>query len=56
MGLLSKIFTNAKKPQGFWGKLMVGGMNGDGHANMANWALQSLKIKEDGQIIDIGLQ
>ena len=54
MGLLSKIFTNAKKPQGFLGKIMVNGMNGGGHANMANWALQSLKIKEDDQIIDIG--
>jgi len=30
MGLLSKIFSNTKKPEGFFGKLMVNGMNGGG--------------------------
>lgn len=54
MGLLSKIFSNTKKPEGFFGKLMVNGMNGGGHAAMANWALSSLQIKEDGQLLDIG--
>ena len=54
MGLLSKIFSNTKKPEGFFGKLMVNGMNGGGHAAMANWALSSLQIKEEGQILDIG--
>lgn len=54
MGLLSKIFSNTKKPEGFFGKLMVNGMNGGGHAAMANWALSSLQIKEDGKILDIG--
>lgn len=32
MGLLSKLFSNAKKPEGFLGKMMVNGMNGGGHA------------------------
>lgn len=54
MGLLSKIFSNTRKPEGFFGKLMVNGMNGGGHAAMANWALSSLQIKEDSQILDIG--
>ena len=54
MGLLSKIFSNTKKPEGFFGKMMVNGMNGGGHAQMANWALSSMQIKEDGQILDIG--
>lgn len=54
MGLLSKIFSNTRKPEGFFGKIMVNGMNGGGHAAMANWALSSLQIKEDGQILDTG--
>ena len=51
MGLLSKIFSNTKKPEGFFGKIMVNGMNGGGHAAMANWALASLQINEDGKIL-----
>ena len=54
MGLLSKFFSNAKKPEGFLGKMMVNGMNGGGHAAMANWALSSVQIKEDSHILDIG--
>ena len=54
MGLLSKFFSNTRKPEGFFGKMMVNGMNGGGHAQMANWALSSVQIKEDGQILDIG--
>ena len=54
MGLLSKIFSNTRKPEGFFGKMMVNGMNGGSHAQMANWALSSMQIKEDGQILDIG--
>ncbi len=54
MGLLSKIFSNTRKPEGFFGKMMVKGMNGGGHADLANWALSSLQIKEDSQILDIG--
>jgi ubiquinone/menaquinone biosynthesis C-methylase UbiE len=54
MGLLSKIFSNTRKPEGFFGKMMVNGMNGGGHAQMAHWALSSVQIKEDDQILDIG--
>ena len=54
MGLLSKIFSNTRKPEGFFGEMMVNGMNGGGHAQMANWALSSVQIKEDSQILDIG--
>jgi len=25
MGLLSKIFSNTRKPEGFWGRMMVAG-------------------------------
>ena len=54
MGFLSKFFSNARKPEGFLGKIMVNGMNGGGHAAMANWALASVTIGRDDQILDIG--
>lgn len=54
MGLLSKFFSNARKPEGFLGKLMVNGMNGGGHAAMANWALAMVTIDRDDHILDIG--
>ena len=54
MGFLSKFFSNARKPEGFLGKIMVNGMNGGGHAAMANWALTSVKIDADDRILDIG--
>ena len=31
-GLLSKIFSNTRKPEGLFGRLMVAGMNGGSHA------------------------
>ena len=54
MGLLSKFFSNARKPEGFLGKLMVNGMNGGGHAAMANWALAMVTIGREDRILDIG--
>lgn len=54
MGLLSKIFSNTRKPEGFWGRMMVNGMNGGSHAVLAAWALDALKIPQDGALLDIG--
>lgn len=54
MGLLSKIFSNTRKPEGFWGRMMVNGMNGGSHAALATWAMDALQIPQDGEIIDIG--
>ncbi len=54
MGLLSKFFSNARRPEGFLGKLMVNGMNGGGHAAMANWALAMVTIGREDHILDIG--
>ncbi len=54
MGLLSKIFSNACKPEGFWGRLMVAGMNSGSHAAMANWGLDLADIPSEGEILDIG--
>ena len=54
MGLLSKIFSNTRKPEGFWGRMMVNGMNGGSHAALAAWAMDALQIPQEGEIIDIG--
>ncbi len=54
MGILSKFFNNTRKPEGFLGKLMVNGMNSGGHARMAEWALSSVSIQEDSQILEAG--
>ena len=43
-GLLSKIFSNTRKPEGFFGRLMVAGMNGGSHASMATWGLEKTDI------------
>jgi len=54
MGLLSKIFSNTRKPEGFFGRLMVAGMNGGSHAAMASWGLEFGNVPADGEILDIG--
>ena len=54
MGLLSKIFSNTRKPEGFWGRMMVAGMNGGSHAAMASWGLDLANVPAKGEIIDIG--
>ena len=54
MGLLSKIFGNTRKPEGFFGRLMVAGMNGGSHAAMATWGLEKTDIPQTGEILDIG--
>ena len=54
MGLLSKIFSNTRKPEGFFGRMMVNGMNGGGHARLAEWGLSFVKIAEDANVLDVG--
>ncbi len=54
MGLLSKIFSNTRKPEGFFGRMMVNGMNGGGHAKLAEWGLSEVSITENANILDVG--
>jgi len=54
MGLLKKFFGNTRKPQGFLGKLMVGGMNTGSHAALAEWALDDFSIDGDAKALDVG--
>ncbi len=52
--LFSKIFSNAKKPEGFFGRMMVNGMNGGSHARMAQWGLSFIDVAEEAHVLDIG--
>lgn len=54
MGILSKIFNNTRKPEGFFGRMMVSGMNGGTHAAMAIWGLDRVEIPAAGELLDIG--
>lgn len=54
MGLLGKIFGNTRKPEGFFGKLMVSGMNGGTHAAMAQWGLSDFPLDDKTDALDIG--
>lgn len=54
MGLLSKIFSNTRKPEGFFGRMMVNGMNGGSHARMAQWGLSFVKISPEAHVLDVG--
>ena len=54
MSILSKIFSNARKPEGFFGRMMVNGMNGGSHAKMAEWGLSFVDIAKNGDILDVG--
>jgi len=54
MGLLSKIFSNTRKPEGFFGRLMVNGMNSGAHAAMASWGLDRVNVSAEKEILDIG--
>ena len=54
MGLLSKIFNNARKPDGFFGKMMVNGMNTGSHAAMSEWAFAKILVPTSGELLDIG--
>ncbi|MCR5425085.1 MAG: class I SAM-dependent methyltransferase [Bacteroidales bacterium] len=54
MGFLSKLFSNARKLEGFLGRMMVNGMNGGSHARMAQWGLSFVDINEDASVLDMG--
>ena len=54
MSLLSKISSNTRKPEGFWGRMMVNGMNSGSHAALASWGLDFADVPSDGDILDIG--
>ena len=54
MGLLNKVFGNARKPEGRLGKLMARSMNGSSHARMADWGLGFLEGIQAESVCDFG--
>ena len=54
MSFFSKLFSNARKPEGFLGRMMVNGMNGGSHARMAQWGLSFVTPAENASVLDIG--
>ena len=53
MGLFKKYVNQTRKPEGFLGKLMIGGMNG-GHAKLADWGMGHLSDLAPDAIIELG--
>ena len=53
MGLFKKYVNQTRKPEGFLGKMMVGGMNG-GHAKLADWGMSYLNFAEPSKIAELG--
>ncbi len=54
MGLIRNFFQQTRKPEGFLGKMMVGGMNGGGHAKLANWGMSHLEETGPAYIAELG--
>jgi ubiquinone/menaquinone biosynthesis C-methylase UbiE len=53
MGLFKKYVNQTRKPEGFLGKLMVGGMNG-GHAKLADWGMSHLAGVPASAVAELG--
>lgn len=53
MGLFKKFVKQTRKPEGFLGKIMLGGMN-SGHGKMADWGLLHLGSLSPSSIAELG--
>ena len=53
MGLFKDFVSQTRKPEGFLGKVMLGGMN-SGHAKMAEWGLSHLPEINPESAVDLG--
>ena len=53
MGLFRKFVSQTRKPEGFWGKMMLSGMN-SGHAEMADWGFSHLPAITAERAVDLG--
>ena len=54
MRLMNKFFNQTRKPEGFLGKVMLSGMNGGGHAKLANFGMDKLPKKDFINIAELG--
>ena len=53
MGLFRRFVSQTRKPEGFFGKVMLSGMN-SGHAQMADWGFSHLNNAAPGKAVDLG--
>ena len=53
MGLFKRFVSQTRKPEGFLGKVMLGGMN-SGHAQLADWGLMHLPDITVEKAVDLG--
>ena len=51
---MKSFFSQTKKPEGFLGKVMVNGMNGSGHASLAEWGFGFIKKEKSARALDCG--
>lgn len=51
--MFRKLLQNTRKPQGFWGRVMLFGMN-NGHKPLSVWAMPHLPLAEDARVLDVG--
>ena len=54
MGFLNKFFNQTRKPEGFLGRVMLSGMNGGGHAKLADFGMNVLPKEGVKQIAELG--
>lgn len=54
MGIMKRFFNNTRKPEGTLGKMMVNGMNGGGHAALAEWGFSIIDISGNSSALDCG--
>lgn len=52
--LCKRFFNNAKNPSGILGKYILKFMNGYGHKDLAEWAIEFIGIIDGESILDIG--
>lgn len=50
---LNRILQNTQKPEGFFGRMILRGMN-KGHAPLAEWGMSCMKWQHDWNVLDIG--
>ncbi len=53
MSFINRLLQNTRKPEGFWGRFMMTGMN-IGHAPLSNWGMSLLKWQPEWSVLDIG--
>lgn len=51
--MIKSLTKNARKPKGFWGKMMINKMN-YGHTPLTKWGFEKVKINQDDTILDVG--